>query len=33
MLKFETIKKPTDFMEQIAERHRVLRKRVGYSQS
>ncbi len=33
MLKFEAIKKPTDFMGQIAERHRALRKRAGYSQS
>ncbi|MBK8565750.1 MAG: helix-turn-helix transcriptional regulator [Saprospiraceae bacterium] len=33
MLKFGTVKKPSDFMEQIAERHRALRKRAGYSQS
>jgi transcriptional regulator with XRE-family HTH domain len=32
MLKFGITKKPADYMEQIAQRHRALRKQAGLSQ-
>jgi transcriptional regulator with XRE-family HTH domain len=33
MSKFGITKKPTDYLEDIAQRHRVLRKQAGFSQS
>ena len=33
MLRFSINKKPTDFLEDIALRHRILRKQAGFSQS
>ena len=33
MLRFSINKKPADFLEEIALRHRILRKQAGFSQS
>jgi transcriptional regulator with XRE-family HTH domain len=33
MIKFSIDKKPSDFLEEIAQRHKVLRKQAGFSQS
>jgi transcriptional regulator with XRE-family HTH domain len=33
MLKFGITKKPYDYLEEIAARHRALRRQAGYSQS
>ena len=33
MLNFTTNKKPYDFLQEIAARHKILRKKAGFSQS